>query len=335
MNQGGAMMTKALKHGLLSGGFEDPVDMYVAGGYKPSVDMNEILDRICSIDRLEGVGLCESSNFTLESIPKASEVLRGAGKDLIGLFPDITSRPYVCGSISASDKAVRRKAIDHIKRHMDLAKTLKAPLVGLWLGNDGTDYYFSADYFDRWNWIIDGLSEICGHDSSVKISICNKIKEPRIHCHISTTGKLVALIKQVGAANLGVTLDASHSMQNYELVGENVAFIDRFVGRERIFLTLASDNWRAWDDMIIPGSVNTIEWIEYFFCLDKIDYNGWILSDEVAFREDVVGAIETGIDLMNGLFRAMRKIDKEEMQKAMECADPLRSLKLIRQVLLP
>lgn len=324
-----------IKNGVLSGSFEVPTDLYVSTGYKAPTNFEEIMTRICSVKGLDGAFLCESSHLTEKTVPEAAKRLRDKGLQPLGLLHNVWAGPYIYGSIQAPDPKVRRQAIDHTKRWMDLAKRIDAPLLHFWPGNDGADFFFHADYSARWDQAVSAFEEICAHDRSVKVAVANKLKQPRQHIHISTIGKTVTLIREVGAENLGICLDPSHSMVAQELLGENIAFIDRFLGRDRLFYCLCSDNWRQWDDMIVPGSVNTMEFLEMLYWLDRVEYNGWIVFDQIPWREDPVKTMELGIRMFNGLNAVVESIDKAEIQDAMDRADGLKAIDLVRQALLP
>ena len=69
----------------------------------------------------------------------------------------------------------------------------------------------------------------------------------------------------------------------YETIAESVALLKRF-GNRLIHLHL-NDNYRYWDDDMIPGSVHTLEWVEFFYWLDRTGYDGWYSLDIFAFRE--------------------------------------------------
>ena len=53
---------------------------------------------------------------------------------------------FKIGAFTNPDPAVRREAIDLTKRGIDAARAAGANLMTLWLGQDGFDYAFQADY---------------------------------------------------------------------------------------------------------------------------------------------------------------------------------------------
>ncbi len=66
------------------------------------------------------------------------------------------------GGFHHPDPSVRREAIDLTKRGIDAARAMGAPMMTLWLGQDGFDYAFQCDYAKLWADEISGIAEVCG-----------------------------------------------------------------------------------------------------------------------------------------------------------------------------
>jgi xylose isomerase len=66
-------------------------------------------------------------------------------------------------------------------------------------------------------------------------------------------------------------------------LAEAVALLKRF-GNRLMHLHL-NDNYRATDDDMIPGSVHTLEWVEFFYWLDRTGYDGWLFARHFRLRE--------------------------------------------------
>ncbi|TIP00955.1 MAG: hypothetical protein E5X90_22370, partial [Mesorhizobium sp.] len=64
---------------------------------------------------------------------------------------------FKLGAFTNPDPAVRREAIDLTKAGIDAAREAGAGLMTLWLGQDGFDYAFQADYATLWQHEIDGI----------------------------------------------------------------------------------------------------------------------------------------------------------------------------------
>jgi xylose isomerase len=74
------------------------------------------------------------------------------------------------GAFTDPDEAVRRAAIDLTKRGIDALRELGGNLMTLWMGNDGFDYSFQADYAQQWDTTIEAMAEIADYDKAVDIS---------------------------------------------------------------------------------------------------------------------------------------------------------------------
>ena len=75
-----------------------------------------------------------------------------------------TNPAFKLGAFTNPDPAVRREAIDLTKKGIDAAREAGANLMTLWLGQDGFDYAFQADYAKLWQHEIDGIREVAAHD---------------------------------------------------------------------------------------------------------------------------------------------------------------------------
>ena len=75
------------------------------------------------------------------------EEIRDLGLAVNGLAMRYYSNPaFKIGAFTNPDPAVRREAIELTKRGIDAARQAGCNLMTLWLGQDGFDYAFQADY---------------------------------------------------------------------------------------------------------------------------------------------------------------------------------------------
>ncbi len=71
-----------------------------------------------------------------------------------------TNPAFKLGAFTNPDKKVRQEAIDLTKQGIDAARKSNCNLMTIWLGQDGFDYGFQADYKKLWEDEIDGIREV-------------------------------------------------------------------------------------------------------------------------------------------------------------------------------
>ena len=111
-----------------------------------------------------------------------------------------TNPAFKLGAFTNPDPAVRREAIDLTKAGIDALARAGANLMTLWLGQDGFDYAFQADYAKLWQHEIDGIREVAAHDPECLISIEYKPNEPRSYSLMPDAATTLLAISDVGAA---------------------------------------------------------------------------------------------------------------------------------------
>ncbi|NDJ75822.1 MAG: sugar phosphate isomerase/epimerase [Chloroflexi bacterium] len=187
------------------------------------------------------------------------------------------------GSLTSPDKAVRDKAIEYLKTGMDIAPELGTDIVTCCPLGDGHEYSFQIDYAQAWGWFIEGVREAASHRADVKLSLEYKLNETRAHCILGTAASTLHLCDQVGLPNVGVTIDLGHALFGLETPSLSIV---QAAHANRLFLIHVNDNYRNWDWDLVPGSVNWWDWIECLLYLDKVGYDGWLVSDVMPARLD-------------------------------------------------
>src|SRR3954447_21052445 len=117
---------------------------------------------------------------------------------------------YKLGAFTHPDAKNRRAAIDLTKRGLDSLGRVGCNLMTLWMGQDGFDYSFQADYRRLWDQTIEATQEVADHNSDIAISIEYKPNEPRSFSLMPNVATTLLAIRDIGRPNLGVTLDFAH-----------------------------------------------------------------------------------------------------------------------------
>ncbi len=63
------------------------------------------------------------------------------------------------------------------------------------------------------------------------------------------------MVREISAANCGVTIDYGHAAVAYENVAESIAVLKKY--GDKLFHLHMNDNYTLWDDDMITGSVHT------------------------------------------------------------------------------
>jgi xylose isomerase len=240
-------------------------------------------------------------------------------KDLAGNLADLglalngfamryyTEPQYKRGAFTNPDAAIRRKAIDLTKRGIDAMREAGGDLMTLWLGQDGFDYAFQIDYGRAWAMEVEAIAECCAHDRAINISLEYKPNEPRSFALLPDIGTTLLAIKEVGAANLGVTLDFAHVLY----AGEMPAFAAMLAARHSKLLGIhLNDGYSHRDDGLMAGSVHVFETIELLHVASRLGYAHAIYFDTFpdASGLDPVAECAANIDAVHRMQKVVAKL---------------------------
>jgi xylose isomerase len=279
---------------------------------------------------LQGVELVETWHINQDNADEILSKLDAAGLKLTMMIPDLwASGKWGNGSFTSNDEKVRRDAIETTKRAMDMAAQVGCNLVDVWLGQDGYDYCFQADFMKAWDRMIEGLRECADHNPQVTLGMEYKIKEPRTHCFIGDIGKQILLFDKIDRPNLGVILDVGHALAAYEDMAETAA-LSKYFGDRLVYLHL-NDNWRSWDDDMAVGALHTIEFLELVYWLEAMDYNGWYSLDIFPYRDDSIGMATESIQWIKDMRQVIHEIGMDRIAEVIQCGDAAQASRLIRQ----
>ena len=183
---------------------------------------------------------------------------------------------FKIGAFTNPDPAVRREAIDLTKRGIDAAREAGCTLMTLWLGQDGFDYAFQADYARLWAEEIEGIREVALHDPDCLVSIEYKPNEPRAYSLMPDCATTLLALKEIGLPNLGVTLDFAHVLY----ADEQPAFAAALIARHsRLLGVHLNDGYAKRDDGLMVGAVHSLQTIELLQQVKADGFDGPIYFD--------------------------------------------------------
>ncbi len=242
--------------------------------------------------------------------------IRDLGLAVNGLAMRYYSNPaFKIGAFTNPDPAVRREAIDLTKRGIDAAREAGCALMTLWLGQDGFDYAFQADYGRLWADEIKGIREVALHDPACLVSIEYKPNEPRSYALLPDCATTLLAIKEIGLPNLGVTLDFAHVLY----CDEQPAFAASLIARHsRLLGVHLNDGYAKRDDGLMVGAVHPLQTIELLRQVRADGFDGPIYFDTFPDLTglDPVKECETNIATVLSMLRVIEKLDGDNRLSA-------------------
>lgn len=218
---------------------------------KPTV--RQMIERAACAKGLTEVDL-NYPDHAAGDLGETARMIAGCGLAVNGLAMRYYTNPaFKLGAFTNPDRAVRREAIDLTKRGIDAARGIGANLMTIWLGQDGFDTAFQCDYAALWADEVAGLAEVAAHDPDCWISIEYKPNEPRAYSLLPDAATTLLAIDEVGAGNLGVTLDFAHSLYAGEQPAAAAAAITR---RSRLLGLHLNDGYGKRDDGLMVAAVH-------------------------------------------------------------------------------
>ncbi|PZQ96967.1 MAG: hypothetical protein DI533_15555 [Cereibacter sphaeroides] len=295
---------------------------------KPS--LAQMIARAATVDGLTELDL----NYPDHAAGDPAEIGRivsDNGLELNGLAMRYYSNPaFKRGAFTNPDPAVRRDAIDLTKRGIDAARAMGAPMMTLWLGQDGWDYAFQCDYPALWAAEIAGIVEVAAHDPDCLISIEYKPNEPRSFSLLPDAATTLLAIDEVGLPNLGVTVDFAHSLYANEQPALAASHIIR---RSQLLGMHLNDGYSKRDDGLMVGAVHPYETMELLRTVKRAGYEGAVYFDTFpdASGLDPVAECAANIRTVWRMLDAIEKMDADNrLGEAQAHQDPVVALEIAR-----
>jgi len=312
--------------------FTSCADRFVTEGYRKSLSLKEQIKLACQVKGLDGLILQFPTVVNRENVEEVKRLLREGELEVSAVDANLFGSQFPVGAFTSGDERIRRKAIEIAMGAVDMTQQLDCSYAGLWLGQDGFDYPFQANYSHLWDREIEAIRQVANHNPEVKICIEYKLKEPRMHLTIGSVGKALLICEKIAKDNVGVTLDFGHAMLGKENPAESATLLARY---NRLFSTHFNDCYRETDDDLIAGSVHSWELLELLFVLQQVRYKGWYGLDIFPYRENIVKACQYSIQNIKSLLKALEKIDIPSLAEAQKTMSYIEIHRIIREALYP
>jgi sugar phosphate isomerase/epimerase len=237
----------------------------------------DMLARAGQVGGLTAADLNYPDHFEHHDAAAVAALLDAQGMMLNGLAMRYYTDPgFRLGAFTHPDADMRRAAIDLTRRGIDACAALGGRVMTLWMGQDGFDYSFQADYARMWDDTLAAVAEVADHNPAIDIALEYKPNEPRAFALMPDMGTTLLALREVARANTGVTLDFCHVL----FAGEMPAQAAQLAARHsRILGVHLNDGYGKRDDGLIAGAVHPVQTVELFVELDRAGYDGVIYFD--------------------------------------------------------
>lgn len=307
------------------------VDRFVKGGYRPDTTLRERFEMVAKIPGAGGLEMHYPTEITDATYKDMKQLAVDLGLEIVQFCPHLWVDPkWKFGQFTNPDASLRREAIDLAKRTTDIAQHMQAHVMVYWPAQDGYDYPFQIDHRKALDWLVEGLTEWVDHNPQQKIVLEYKAFEPRTHILLPTIGHCMTIVNEINRPNFGINIDMGHAFMMKENLAESISLCSRY---GKLFHTHWNDNWKMFDDDVIPGTVNLWETLEALFWLEEWGYDGWFGLDLFPYREDPAKVVEESIRMLHFGYELLDRIPREHIRETFRTCDAIAIAQMMRQML--
>ncbi len=323
-------MKQVIKYSAALASFGNPGDRFISE-YKEERPLAEKFD-LAAKAGLSAIDFVYRLDLKKDNVNEIKEYLDKYQMKCCSVLPNVFGvKPFVRGAISSRDPRVLEKVKQEICEVIDVTKAIGGDMITIWPGQDGFDYPFEDNYLKAWETMVSLLQEMADYDPEVKIGVEYKLKEPRVHCYVSTVGKAILLTQATQRPNVGVFLDTGHAILAYENVAESFA-LTKFFG-DRLFGVHINDTRRDWDWDMNVGSVHLIDSMEWLYWVDKIGFDGYYTLDLWPARMDSLQAIQESIEWTQVMRNALMRIGDKQIEEMIAEGNPAKTMRILREAI--
>jgi len=270
--------------------------------------------------------------YELQDVGAAKKALDAHNLGIAAVNVNIKGEPeFMNGSSSVSSKAIRDKAIEMIRKALDVAAELGADKVTCCPLSDGYDYLFQMNYREAWRNMVSTFKEAACHRRDIQLFLEYKSSETRVHCFLDSAARALCMVRDINEPNIGITMDFGHSL----LVGENPAESICLIHESGVpYYVHINDNDGKGDWDLIPATRNLWAYLEMLFYLKELDYNGWVTSDMSPTRLETVPAFERTIATTNKMIDMVNGLDSAKILSMMKAGKTIETLQWLEEQIL-
>lgn len=321
------------KYSVILGNLGNTCDRFLSSGYKNQSSKAARFRQAASIPGVKGVELVGTWDVSCDNVKAVRKQLQTNRLKCVSIIPDHFSRKvWGQGAFTSRKASIRKQAVGHTKEMMDIAVELGCPLINLWPGQDGYDYPLQGNFSEARDQFVSGVRECAAHNPDVRISLEYKVKEPRTHSYLARAADTLLLAQETGCDTVGVTIDTGHSMMAQENVAEAAVLLLR---AGKLFHVHFNDNYTAWDDDMIVGSIHHVLYIELLYWLRRMKYDGWYSMDQYPYREDARDALAESVAWLKGFEKIIDRYGENKLAQLIAEGSATKISEAVRKMLLP
>jgi L-rhamnose isomerase/sugar isomerase len=279
---------------------EDAAEVHRHTGIAPSVALHIPWDRVDDWDALHD---------------RAEEL----GLRLGAINPNLFQEPeYKLGSVCHPDAGVRRRAVEHIRECVEIARQLGSDAISLWLA-DGTNYPGQDSLGGRRRRLVESLAEVyAALGDDVELLVEYKLYEPAFYAtDLADWGSALLLCQELGE-RANVLVDLGHHAQGVNI--EQIVSLLHGAGRLGGF---HFNDRKYGDDDLIVGSIDPFQLFRIFFELVDVGARTRFTIDQSHNVEQKIEAmIQSVLNLQEAYAKALH-VDREALAVAQADGDVL------------
>jgi sugar phosphate isomerase/epimerase len=301
------------------------------GKLDASISAGEAVRNIASVEGVSAVELNYPQHFSGDGNRSILAAAAAAGLSVTALNLRWDGPDFVHGAFTHPLAANRNRAVTMACEAVALAGQNNIDHVILWMGPDGYDYPFQANYRDLWDMEIEGFKKVAGSDPRVRVSVEYKPSDPRRTSLIRSMSDSLLASHDVNLPNFGVTLDFCHAL----MAGEQPAAAASLAMRQgKLFGVHLNDGYGPADDGLMVGSVHFWQTIELLHELRIGHFEGTIYFDTFPDRVDAAAECAENVAMVKRMWKLLESVPLEELKKAQYGQDAVAATRLMRKAMM-
>ena len=234
---------------------------------------------------------------------------------------------FVHGAFTHPVPKNRARAVSTACEAVDLASQNNIAHVILWMGPDGYDYPFQANYRAMWDLEIDGFRRVAARNPNMRVSVEYKPSDPRRTSLIRSMSDSLLAVHDVGLANFGVTLDFCHAL----MAGEQPAAAAALALRAgKLFGVHLNDGYGPADDGLMVGSVHPWQTLELLAELRSGGFVGTIYFDTFPDRVNPAAECAANVKSVQRMLRLLDRVPLDELRQAQAGQDAVTAMRIMQ-----